>query len=88
MPSPEFQFVTETVVPAIAEGALSMYLSPLDLITPIQPVPSAPPINVDSATVFGTARYPHILLNLTPQLLAVVVGLYAFAQIAVVGLRQ
>ena len=52
-----------------------MYLSPLDLMTPIHPVPSFPPMKVDSSTVFGTAMYPHIPLNLTPQLLAAVVGL-------------
>ena len=74
-PSPVFQLVTETVVPAIALGALLMYLSPLDFITPIQPAPNASPINVDSATVFGTARYPHMPLKVIPQLLADVVGL-------------
>ena len=73
-PSPPDQLVNGEV--GSPEGAFGTYcrVDCDSLVKPIQPYTSFVAIYKDSPASFGMVMYPHIPLNLTPQLFDAVVG--------------
>ena len=73
-----------------ADGAFATYtrVGWLGLLIPIQPMPSFCTIYKDSSAVLGMVMYPHMPLNLIPQLLDAVVGSSAAWRTTGVAPRQ